>query len=852
MSTDDNRTSDDVLIEDGPDVVDERPADAEAATAVITVFKKYGGKLTKIISPEGDGYRSDGSECHMWSGEARRAPINDITDLNSVIKSLKDNETIGLGNIRSDWPDVVEVVIDAKINRKTRRGIISRSKKFLGYGPRPAPLLIDFDLKYIRPEIAERVRTNGLWETLCEVLPALRGVARIERKSTSSGLSLNGRALEGSAGRHIYIMIKDGRDAIRFLETLFKLCWLHGLGWIMLAENGNELARTIVDRTVGDPSRMVFEAPPILRGGITQEGRDPVVIDGPIAMLDTETACPPLTKDQKDKYLELYEAAKQNIKEEAARVREAWIEKRSKEMIEHKPDLTIVEARKELEVQCQTKILSSHIILHFDEAELGACSVGDVLNDPKKFVNRSLADPFDVGRGKAKIFLHYRTGLPFVHSLAHGTSTNYILQPAPPPPPPPPKILKLDEVHGVFIKWLGEKYDIESLDATLAVTACERLPGDPPWLLIISGSGNAKTETVVSVAGVGAIVVSVISSEGALLSATSRKQRAKNATGGLLFEIGPRGIMVIKDVGSILSMGREVRGPILAALREIYDGRWTRNVGTDGGMKLTWEGRIVVIGASTTAWDSAHSVIASLGDRFVTIRPDSSEGRLSGGRQAMRNTGDEVTMRKELADAVAGLINGIDFEADYYELTEDDQEIILKAADLVTRARTGVETDPRGDVISSHDLEMPTRLAKQLTQIMRGGMAIGMDHDSAMHLVLRCARDSMPQIRLTVLRDVALHPSSSVTDVSRRVQEPRTTVGRTLQALHSLGLVVFSERAVKRNEGTANEKTVSVWHYSLASDVNLKDIDPSFVGPANQETFGFHDEKVDEGEDIPF
>jgi hypothetical protein len=41
----------------------------------------------------------------------------------------------------------------------------------------------------------------------------------------------------------------------------------------------------------------------------------------------------------------------------------------------------------------------------------------------------------------------------------------------------------------------------------------------------------------------------------------------------LLRKIGDRGILVIKDVTSILSADRNVRASVLAAVREIYDGR---------------------------------------------------------------------------------------------------------------------------------------------------------------------------------------------------------------------------------------------------------------------------------------
>jgi hypothetical protein len=73
-------------------------------------------------------------------------------------------------------------------------------------------------------------------------------------------------------------------------------------------------------------------------------------------------------------------------------------------------------------------------------------------------------------------------------------------------------------------------------------------------------------------------------------------------------------------------------------------------------------------------------------------------------------------MRRDLAGAVNGVINGMDLTAT--TLTEEETDIVLAAADLVTLARTGVEYDYRGDVIDAHAPEMPTRFAKELTQII--------------------------------------------------------------------------------------------------------------------------------------
>lgn len=377
--------------------------------------------------------------------------------------------------------------------------------------------------------------------------------------------------------------------------------------------------------------------------------------------------------------------------------------------------------------------------------------------------------------------------------------------------------LSLADAERVFTRWLGEEYDLDALRVVIATAAAERLDGDPLWLLLVSGSGNAKTETVQALDGIGATITSTISGPGALLSGTARRERARDATGGLLPKIGTRGVLVVKDVTSILSMNRDARAEVLAAVREIYDGRWSRNLGSDGGQTLEWSGRLALVGAVTTAWDSAHAVIASMGDRFVLLRLDSSVGRQAAGRRAIRNTGSEVAMRAELAAAVAGVVTGM--TVDGIELSEAETEALLAAADLVTLARTAVEFDYRGDVIDAHAPEMPTRFAKQLAQVVRGSVAVGMPRSDALRLAIRCARDSMPPLRLAIIDDLAAHPGSSVQEVRRRIDKPRATVDRQLQALHMLGVLDVDE-----TDEAWGGKTVTRWYYSLADG-----IDPSAI-----------------------
>jgi Bifunctional DNA primase/polymerase, N-terminal len=386
----------------------------------------------------------------------------------------------------------------------------------------------------------------------------------------------------------------------------------------------------------------------------------------------------------------------------------------------------------------------------------------------------------------------------------------------PAPAAPAVSTATLDQAHDVFRRWLGDEYDLDALDATLATAAAERLGGDPLWLLLVSGSGNAKTETVQALKATGAHVVSTIASDGALLSGTSKKQQTKDATGGLLRVIGDSGLLVIKDVTSILSMDRNTRATVLAAIREIHDGHWIRYLGVDGGRTLEWTGRIGIIGAVTTAWDRAHDVIASMGDRFLILRMDSREGRLAAGRQARRNVDHEIQMRSEMADVVAGVLAGA---ATNVGAVTDRDDRLLAAANLVTLARTGVDYDHRGDVIDAHAPESPTRFMKQLVQVVRGAESIGIGRADALRLAIRCARDSMPPLRLNIIDDLSEHPASTPTEMRRRLDKPRSTVDRQLQSLHILGVARLDE------EPTHGGKTI--WRYSLADGIDPATLRPS-------------------------
>jgi hypothetical protein len=167
-------------------------------------------------------------------------------------------------------------------------------------------------------------------------------------------------------------------------------------------------------------------------------------------------------------------------------------------------------------------------------------------------------------------------------------------------------------------------------------------------------------------------------------------------------------------------------------------------------------------------------------------------------------------MRQDLRDHVGKLLDTIP-PTGKIKLSEDETEAVLDLADLISRARSPIERDYKGEPLYAHALEAPTRLAKQLVQIGRGGLALGMPRQDAMGTVARCAADTMPPMRRDVLLDVAAHQGCFTTEVIKRLQVPRKTVDRTLQELQLLGLLVVAD--VQGVHGTR-------WAYSLAPDIS--------------------------------
>ena len=363
---------------------------------------------------------------------------------------------------------------------------------------------------------------------------------------------------------------------------------------------------------------------------------------------------------------------------------------------------------------------------------------------------------------------------------------------ATPKPAEPVSPVSIDDAVAAFRRWLHLP-SARPLYVAWGAIAANRLPGDPVWLLLVGASGAGKTEIVRSSNSLQEIVeVSTITETG-LLSGTSSRERADDATGGLLRQIGAMGTIVVRDFTSVLSMDRDMLSRILAALREIYDGKWQRHIGADGGRVLEWEGKVGFVGGVTGAIDRHFSVMSQMGERLLLYRMRSGELDPIV-KQALGTVGLEKRMRSELSAATGGVFAAT---KDYVPraLTADEQKVLIAAGILVARGRAGVfRYGSRIDAVV--EPEVPTRLARQLLTLARGMDSIGIPWTEAWSTTLAVALGCIPDIGARAI--VALYRSGlglvSTTDLASRLHRPTDTVRFALQDLEVHGVVVLTKQ----------------------------------------------------------
>lgn len=350
--------------------------------------------------------------------------------------------------------------------------------------------------------------------------------------------------------------------------------------------------------------------------------------------------------------------------------------------------------------------------------------------------------------------------------------------------------------------------DPTPLYLVMGVLVGNMMKGMPVWVMLIGPPSSGRTmvmSTLVKIPRVHS--VSNIKGESAFLSGTAAKDKAKNATGGLLRVMGLRGMFLMKDFTSVLSLNFDSMKAVIGAFREIFDGQWIRTIGGEGGKSLIWgldePGRLGFLGASTPRIDNFHSVIQELGQRWLYFRFPDTEG--FGESMAAMDMADMEATTQELRGLMSGFIEALGIDWDSLEprkLSHEEKNRMFAMASLVVKVRSSVNRDSKtrevNDLASS---EAPPRMSGCLKQLYLGLEAIGLDEAERWRIVGKVALDSAPQVKIGIVQ--ALQGAElELRDLTAKLQCGAKSMAAMIEELRLFKIVKVNEGIVSLTSWT--------------------------------------------------
>lgn len=287
-----------------------------------------------------------------------------------------------------------------------------------------------------------------------------------------------------------------------------------------------------------------------------------------------------------------------------------------------------------------------------------------------------------------------------------------------------------------------------------------------------------KTEILMAMSGIpGMHLAEDLSGPGALLSGVPQREIKKGATGGLLRKVGPHGGIIMEDfTSSVMKLPRDTRDQILTALRLAWKGRWARDIGSDGGRTIVWEGKLAALAGGTPSIDRMTADVAELGERWMYYRFPTSNGWAES-RTSMQheNPAEGAIAVRESVKAFFELLDlrwpcqldgpqACKIQHEHYEetpkrrFTVPEYTRLIHMATLTARMRSAVYRHPYLRQIEDIPTpEAPTRLSNALGQLYLGLELIGIGDKERWRLISKVAFDSVPEIRSRVVRAVWGH-----------------------------------------------------------------------------------------------
>ncbi|MFB0007689.1 VapE domain-containing protein [Xanthomonas euvesicatoria] len=220
----------------------------------LTLITSNSCELAKQYTLE-NGKPAGSALAHMTSGSAKVVEIDKLEDLRDLLDLLTPWQAITAG-----VPNGGDTALTTRAGTEFNPDAVARTNEHFRYLDTPALFVIDVDtdssVYRTVDEVVDALETSSPW---------LTQVVRVARPSASSFVGDR-----GLRGVHVYVAVTRGSDIPELAQRLQIDQWANGRGRVIISKSGALLVRQLSDASMYQPSRLMFEAPPVLGEGVTR------------------------------------------------------------------------------------------------------------------------------------------------------------------------------------------------------------------------------------------------------------------------------------------------------------------------------------------------------------------------------------------------------------------------------------------------------------------------------------------------------------------------------------------------------------------------------------------------------
>ena len=313
--------------------------------------------------------------------------------------------------------------------------------------------------------------------------------------------------------------------------------------------------------------------------------------------------------------------------------------------------------------------------------------------------------------------------------------------------------------------------------------------GEPLWVLVIGPPSMGKTLPVTLAKNSPDVISASSITPAGLVTAYGGSDHDKS----LLAQLNGKNL-IIKDFGTIMSLGWEATMAVMAILREAFDGQISRkfaHVDRNYTLKFT------IIAASTNSADTHAGMSQHLGERFLRCRPTPINVPYPSPPEV------EVKAREITREFLMGLVLPV-----APPVPQDG--LLLKAAVVASKLRTLTLRDSRHhEIVEVPHFEQPYRLVHQLEKLKAAVEFLTGDNALAECLALRLAMDCIPPRRRIIFNLLLDNPTMETPAIIQAMTLGGLVIRGMLDDMYALGLVT--------KQMLGYPKT---WQWSLAKEIH--------------------------------